>query len=107
MLSNYIRLIPGDPTKMHFTDHYYVERDILERESGKPKKVSSHVFYVNELGGEPASRTFSVLSQKLWAHLEPFLENDRFRDYDFIITQIGDGFLKDWNVQVIKRPTES
>jgi len=89
---------------MHFTDAYYIDREIADRETGKPKTIKSLVFYVDELNGEPASRTFSILSQKLAAHLEPYLPNNEYRDYDFIITQIGDGFLKDWNVQIIRRP---
>ena len=107
LLSNYVALAPGVPTRMHFTDDYWVERTIADRETGKPKTIKSLVFWVDELNGEPASRTFSILSQKLYAHLEPFLPDKRYGGYDFIITQMGDGFLKDWNVQVIKRPEET
>ena len=106
LLSNYIRLVPGIPTRMHFTDHYYIDREIADKETGKPKTIKSLVLWVNELGGEPTSRTFSILSQKLAAHLEPFLPDKRYDGYDFLITQIGEGFLKDWNVQPIKRPEE-
>ena len=35
MLMNYIALVPGMPTRMHFTDDYNVERTIMEKESGK------------------------------------------------------------------------
>jgi len=89
---------------MHFTDDYYVDREIGDKETGKPKRIKSLVFYVDELNGEPASRTFSILSQKLASHMEPFLPSKRYGGYDFIITQIGEGFMKDWNVQPIKRP---
>jgi len=101
---NYIRLVPGVPTRMHFTDHYYIEREIADKETGKPKKIRSLVFWVDEVGGEDCARTFSILSQKLASHLEPFLPDKGYTPYDFIITQIGEGFLKDWNFQVIKRP---
>ncbi len=104
LLANYIRLFPGVPTRMHFTDKYLIDREIADRESGKPKTIKSLVFYVDEVNGEPASRTFSVLSQKLAAHMEPYLPDNEYRGYDFLITQMGEGFLKDWNVQVIKRP---
>ena len=104
LLANYVRLVPGIPARMHFTDDYKIERTIADRESGKPKTISSLVFYLDELDGEPASRTFSVLSQKLAAHFEPFLPDKRYHGYDFIVTQMGEGFLKDWNVQVIRRP---
>jgi len=104
---NYIALVPGVPTRMHFTDDYYVEREIADKETGKPKRIRSLVFWVDELNGEDVARTFSILSQKLAAHMEPFLPNKEYGGYDFIITQIGEGFLKDWNVQVIKRPEEA
>lgn len=104
LLANYVRLESGIPTRMHFTDDYKIERTIADRESGKPKTIKSLVFYVDELDGESASRTFSILSQKLAAHFETFLPDKRYTGYDFIITQMGEGFLKDWNVQVIRRP---
>jgi len=91
---------------MHFTDDYMIDREIADRESGKPKRIKSLVFQVDELNGEDVARTFSILSQKLAAHMTPLLPDKEYIHYDFIITQIGDGFLKDWNVQVIRRPEE-
>ena len=104
MLSNYTSLTAGVPKRLHFTDDYYVDREIADRDTGKPKRIRSLVFWVDEEDGEHVSRTFSVLSQKLAAHLDPFLKGKEYNRYDFIITQIGDGFLKDWNVQPILRP---
>jgi hypothetical protein len=104
LLMNYITLVPGVPTRMHFTDHYKIDREIADRETGKPKTIHSLVFWVDTLGAEPCSRTFSILSQKLAAHFEPFLKGKEYTKYEFIVTQIGDGFLKDWNVQPILRP---
>ena len=104
LLSNYVRLAPGVPTRMHFTDDYYIDREIADKETGKPKRIKSLVFWVDELNGVPDSRTFSILSQKLAAHFDPFLKDREYIHYDFIITQMGDGFYKDWNVQVIHRP---
>ncbi len=104
LLVNYISLVAGVPTRMHFTDDYKITRTIAERETGKPKPIESLVFWVDQLNGEDVARTFSILSQKLAAHMEPYLPNKQYTQYDFIITQIGEGFLKDWNVQLIKRP---
>ena len=104
LLMNYIQLAPGVPTRMHFTDDYYVEREIADRETGKPKRIRSLVLWVDELNGEDVARTFSILSQKLAAHLEAFLKDKEYLRYDFIITEIGQGFQKDWNVQPILRP---
>ena len=107
LLMNYVKLEPGIPTRMHFTDDYYVDREIADRETGKPKRIHSLVLWVDELDGEDAARTFSILSQKLAAHFEPFLKDKGYLPYDFIVTQMGEGFYKDHNVQVIKRPEGS
>lgn len=104
LLTNYVALQPGVPTRMHWTDHYYIEREIADRERGKTKMVKSLVFWVDELDGEPAARTFSVLSQKLAAMLEPYVRDGSYRDYDFIITESGARYYKDWNLQTILRP---
>jgi len=104
LLINYIALVPGVPSRMHFTDDYKVTRTIADRETGKPKQIESLVFWCDELNGEDVSRTFSILSQKLAAHMTPLLPNKEYNKYDFIITQMGEGFLKDWNVQLIRRP---
>jgi len=106
LLMNYVPLVPGVPTRVHFTDHYYIDRIIADKETGKPKPIRSLVFWVDELEGEDCARTLSVLSQKLAAHLEPFLPEKRYTGYDFIITKIGDGFLADFNVQPILKPEE-
>ena len=104
LLMNYVALVPGVPTRMHFTDDYFVEGYIADGDTGKPKWVRRLVFWVDELNGEPDARTLSILSQKLQAPLEPFRKNKEYTRYDFIITKIGDGFMADFNVQPIKRP---
>jgi len=103
LLMNYISLVPGMPTRLHFTDDYEIDRVIADKETGKPKPIHSLVFWVDELNGEPCARTFSIMSQKLAAHFEPFRKDKEYTRYDFIITQIGEGFMKDWNVQPILR----
>jgi len=103
---NYIALVAGVPTRMHFTDDYWVDRDIADRETGRMKRIKSLVFWADELNGEKVARTFSILSEKLAAHMTPLLPDKQYTHYDFIITQMGDGFFKDWNVQLIRRPEE-
>lgn len=104
VLANYVRLDPGVPTRMHFTDDYWIDRRIAERESGGSKRVRGLVFQVDELEGEDTARTFSVLSQKLQAALQPYLKDQLYLKYDLIITKMGEGFLTDFNVQAILRP---
>ncbi len=90
LLINYIRLAPGVPTRMHFTDDYWVERTIADRETGKPKTIKSLVFWCDQLDGEDVARTFSILSQKLAAHFEPLLPDKWYTHYEFV-----HGFLPD------------
>ncbi len=104
LLSNYTRLLPGVPKRLHFTDDYKVVRTVTDRDTGKPKEIESRIYWVDEEDGEPVSRTFSIMSQKLDAHLEPFRKDKLYNRYDFIITEMGAGFYKDWNVQPILRP---
>lgn len=101
MLMNYVSLGEGVPTRMHFTDSYYVEREVWDENFGRMKKVRSLVFWVDELGGEPAARTFSVLSKKLADLFDPYLVNNRFTEFDFVVTKKGEGFATEYTVQAI------
>jgi len=106
MLMNFLALEEGKPTRMHFSDLYRVQRRIFDRELGIFKEVDSRVFFVDRLEGQPAGRTFSVLSQKLMAQLEPFVEGNRFMEYEFIITKEGSGFSTEYRVQPIRVTVE-
>lgn len=106
VLMNYIRLVPGVPTRTHFTDWYFIVSEIMDRESGKTKPVKRLTFWVDELNGETVARTFSVLSKKLVSHFVPYLKNKDFINYDFIVTAMGDGYYTDWNIQTIRRAVQ-
>jgi len=103
MLMNYVGLNPGIPRRMHFTDDYLVDRDIWDPQLGRSKRVRSLVFWVDELDGENVARTFSILSTKLQQQLQPFLEGKEYTKYDFVITEVGEGFTKDFLVEPILR----
>ena len=102
MLMNFIALEEGVPTRMHFSDFYRVQRQIKDRELGVEKEVDTRVFFVDRLEGRPSGRTFSVLSQKLMAQLQPFVEGKRFMEYEFIITKEGSGYSTEYRVQPIR-----
>jgi len=104
MLMNYVALGKEVPTSMHFTDHYFVEREIWDEKLGKYKSVRSLVFWVDELNGEPAARTFSVLSETLATMLRPYLPDHTYIGYTFEITKLGEGFGTRYRVQPIPRP---
>jgi len=101
---NYVQLVPGIPKRLHYTDDYEIYRTIADKETGKPKRIHGWVFWVDEEDGVDVAKTHSILSQKLFAHLEPFLPDKQYTRYDFIITKLGDGFLADFNFQPIFRP---
>lgn len=104
LLMNYVELKDGIPVTLHFTDQYMVTRMIYDRELGKEKPVQSLVLATDEVDGEIAFKTLSVLSDKLYAMLAPYLPDSRFRDYTFKITKFGSGFLTNFEVETIPRP---
>lgn len=99
VLANYVELQPGVPTRMHFSDSYFIERLIYDRETKGKKTIRSLVFWVDRLGGEPSARTFSILSQKLASQLQPYLEKEQFKNWEFIITKEGEGFGTEYQVE--------
>ena len=103
VLTNYVALQTGIPTRLHFTDDYFIDRRIATQDFGGSKRVKSLVFWVDELDGEDAARTLSILSQKLTAQLTPYLKDQKYIDYDFVITKTGEGYLTDYQVQPILR----
>jgi hypothetical protein len=103
MLMNYIQLERDKPTLLHFTDHYYVKREIADKDKGGMKWVDTLVFWCDRLEGEDIARTFSVLSTKLAANLEPFLVDHKYRKYDFRITKTGEGYATDFIVEALPR----
>jgi hypothetical protein len=104
VMMNYLVLERDKPTRLHFSDHMWTDRMIFDKEMGKEKPVRSLTFWVDEVEGEVSFRTFSILSPKLADKLAPYLPDSRFRDFDFIITKVGEGWTSDWNLEVIPRP---
>lgn len=104
MLMNYVALDKDVPTRMHFTDHYSVEREIWDAKLGKYKPVKSLVFWVDELNGEVTAKTFSVLSETLATILRPYLPDHSYINFDYLITKRGEGFGTRYEVQAIPKP---
>ena len=104
MLMNYVEIKKDVPTRLHFTDHYMVEREIWDERLGKYKMVRSLVFWVDEQDGEPTARTFSVISETLATILRPYLPDHAYINRDFVITKQGEGFAPRWLVEAIPKP---
>lgn len=103
MLMNYVALEKDVPARMHFTDHYLVEREIWDESLGRYKTIKSLVFWVDQLNGEPTARTFSVISEALASMLRPSLPDHSYIDFDYVITKRGSGFATRYELQKIPK----
>lgn len=106
MLMNYLEITSDTPTRIYATDHYYVDRMIWDKDLKKEKPVRSLVLQLAEVNGLPDYKTLSVISKKLYDQLAPYLPDNEIRDYDFIITRTGEGYLTEWSVEAIPRTPE-
>jgi len=104
---NYIELVVDVPKGLHFTDHYWVDRMVWDKDLGKEKPVRSLVMQTDREDGEPVIKTFSILSKGLAEQLAPYLPDSRFRDFDFTITVTGAGYGRRHTVDAIPRSTEA
>ncbi len=99
VLQNYVVLEQNKPARMHFVAHDIVNTTITDPLTRRPKMVSKLVFQVDELNGAPIAASYSVLSEKHARDFAPYLPNDRYRNYDFIVTVSGDGHLREYSTQ--------
>ncbi|MBU2060203.1 MAG: hypothetical protein KKB38_21030 [Gammaproteobacteria bacterium] len=107
MLMNYIALQRDTPARMHFTDHYYVKKEIPDPDTGKTKWVDSLVFWCDKLDGETVAKTFSIISTKLAETIEPYLKEHLYRESDFTITKTGESYATAYTVEVQPRGVPS
>ena len=104
LLMNYVELKEGIPLTLHFTDQYMVDREIWDHDLGKPRIVRSLVLSTDEVDGELAFKSFSVLSSQLYDQLSPYLPDNAYRDYTFRIIKSGSGYLAKFRVDATPRP---
>jgi len=103
VLQNYVVLQTGRPSRLHFASHDLMPRTIADSVTLRPKSVNTLVFQVDELDGRPVSSQYSVLSEKHARDFAPYLVGERYRSYDFIVTVQGEGFRREYQVQVLPR----
>ncbi len=109
-LQNYVIFASGVPERLHFSGYTYDQVTITDSVTGKPAPRNRLVMTVDEINGSnkspaglPVIAQLSVLAQSLAGKLEPYLANDAYKNYDFIITQTGLGYLSRYSVQVVPR----
>lgn len=102
-LQNWIVFEEGKPERVHLADHHMDRREITDPGTGRGTYRNVAVFDVDELNGQPVASQISVMAEKLYSQLEPYLEGKKYLDYDFIITKNGTGFRTSYSVQVVPR----
>jgi len=90
---------------MHFSEHRILTKTITDPASGKAKPIQALEFDVDELNGSPVAAVYSTVSQKHANDFGPYLPNQRYRAYDFVITMSGTGYLREYQVQAFRRIT--
>ena len=103
VLQNYVILSPNTPTRMHFTHHEIFGKTITDPSTRQPKTVNSLQFTVDELNGQRVNAYYSTISDKHARDFAPYLAGDRYVRYDFVVTQVGEGFRREYQVQVLAR----
>ncbi len=103
VLGNFIKLVEGVPKRLHFIDHSFQQKTLMDPVLGRPKTLTSLSFLVDEEDGSATSKTFSVTSEKLAARLQPWLEARKYVSVNVTITQRGRGFLTDYEVAFAAR----
>jgi UDP-N-acetylmuramoylalanine-D-glutamate ligase len=107
-LGNYVTLKEGVPERMHFIDDRKEARTIADSVTHQPKSVTAGLMLVDRLNGEllqvggvPAPAQFSIIAEGLYAKIEPYLPGKTYKDFEFIVTQRGFGFMARYTVEVI------
>jgi hypothetical protein len=103
VLSNYVKLEPGIPKRLHLTAYHFEDREITDRITGQPKTIRTLIFRVDREDGTPVAKDWSVVAEKLAVQLQVMLPNNLFTQYDLIVTQSTPGFQADYSVKWEKR----
>ena len=103
VLRNFIVLQNDTPAVIHAVDHQFVDKEITDPLTRKPKTATTLEFTVDSLNGEAVNTTWSVISEKLAQMLQPFLQDRRYRDVNFIVTKRGSGFMTEFEFRAQPR----
>jgi len=92
-IENWVKLEPGVPKRLHFTDHAVTTRRLTDPVLGIPKDVRSLIFLVDRVDGRPVSMMFSVVSERLAGELSAYLPDKRYRNYEFTLIKDAPGMV--------------
>ncbi len=103
-LGNIVYLTTGIPEKMHFYDHHEEPRTITDPTTRGPVIRNTLVMEVDMHNDRPAAATFSTMADVLYNKLSPYLPDKSYRNYDFIITAVGESFRRTYSLKALPRP---
>ena len=91
LIENWVKLEPGVRKRLHFVNHAFVDRPITDPWTKLLVVRRSLIFYVDREDGVPVSKTFSVLSEKLAGDFSGYVEEYRYRAFEFVLLKEGAG----------------
>jgi len=103
VLENYVILETGVPGRLHFFDHVIQARTITDPITGGPATRHVLIFEVDQFNGKEVAAKYSIMAEKHAGQFKPYLDDKSYRDYDFVITPVGEGFRRSWSLQVLPR----
>ena len=98
VLDNYVKLVPGVPKRLHFTAWTIASKEITDRNTGLPTTRRSLILNVDREDGQPVSKTFSTLAEKLATLLMPDLESSVYTQFVYEIVQVGAAYQTRYQV---------
>ena len=101
VLQNIVMLVNDKPSRLHLADHSIEPRTITDPVTRRPGVRNVLVFEVDRLDGAAVQAKWSTMAEKLAMQFEPYLRDKSYRDYEIVITQSGEGFMRRWSVQFI------
>ena len=99
VLENFVKLTPGVPSRLHFTDHAIVTKTITDPLTHRVKEARALEFVVDREDGKVVSKSYSILSEKHALDFARFLEDKGYRLFDFVITVFGSGYQAIYSVE--------
>lgn len=100
VLVNHVMLQNNVPSRLHFINHRIQPRTITDPNTRQPVIRNTLEFDVDRLDSRPVGAVFSTMAEKLAGLFEPYLGDRSYVNFDFVITQTGDGYLRTWTVKV-------
>jgi len=94
----WIVLVAGVPKVLHLADHIIYDKPIRDPETGFIKAVTTLTFLVDREDGVEIAKQWSILSPALAANFLPFIDQKRYRDWNFTVIESGGGYVKSWQV---------